>query len=127
MIISVVKAESRAYFGEGSGPINLDDVRCIGTESSLLNCTFTSDHNCGHYEDAGVVCRYRECQEGGVRLSNGSNEHEGRVEVCLGGVWGTVCDDIWGFPDAAVVCRQLGYEADGELNQKILHDHEPAC
>ena len=46
-----------AYFGQGSGPIHLDDVRCIGSESALIKCTYdphTSD--CSHYEDAGVQC-----------------------------------------------------------------------
>ena len=34
------------------------------------------------------------------------------MEICIGGVWGTVCHHNWDSTDALVVCRQLGFEVD---------------
>ena len=51
----------------------------------------------------------RKCNETDVRLVGNRNSHEGRVEVCEGGVWSRVCGTAWDQNDATVVCRQLGY------------------
>uniref|UniRef100_A0A8K9XAH6 Soluble scavenger receptor cysteine-rich domain-containing protein SSC5D n=1 Tax=Oncorhynchus mykiss TaxID=8022 RepID=A0A8K9XAH6_ONCMY len=99
------KALDQAHFGGGKGEIWLDDVECSGNEESLLSCSSDGlgSHNCGHFEDAGVIC------EAGltVRIVDGPNHCSGRVEVYHDGSWGTVCDDNWGFLDAQVVCREL--------------------
>ena len=50
---------SSAYFGEGSGPILLDNVTCTGSESTLANCGHLGvgiTTSCSHSEDAGVQC-----------------------------------------------------------------------
>ena len=64
-------APGTALFGEGNGHIWLDNVHCVGNETSIENCQHNgwNSHNCHHYEDASVICwnttenlgRYNHC------------------------------------------------------------------
>ena len=60
------------------------------------------------------------CTTGQLRLAGGSIPNEGRVEICMNNVWGTVCDDSLSSNDATVVCRQLGYSTQGEKKESSL-------
>lgn len=53
------------------------------------------------------------CSNSDVRLQDGSNEREGRIEICMNGQWGTICNNLWDDQDATVVCRQLGFSDQG--------------
>ncbi len=55
-----------------------------------------------------------ECKDGAIRLNDGIIEQEGRVEVCVNGVWGSICDKGWGKADAHVACKQLGLSESGK-------------
>ena len=46
-------------------------------------------------------------------MVGGQSQNEGRVEVCVNEVWGTVTDDGWSTNDGVVVCTQLGYSSQG--------------
>ena len=49
---------SNAGFGQGTGEIILDQVGCIGSETSLFDCPANpiGTNDCSHFEDVGVIC-----------------------------------------------------------------------
>ena len=74
--------------GQAQGSIWLDEVSCNGTESRLSECNSSGigQHECSHWEDAGVVCsddfvlRLVNSQQ---ILKEGQNVSEGRLEVFI--------------------------------------------
>ncbi|KAM7384672.1 hypothetical protein PAMA_011838 [Pampus argenteus] len=91
-------------FPRGRGPIHLDEVNCTGGEGNLWACPAAQDDSdCGHKEDAGVVCSEMRA----VRLTGGLDRCSGKVEIHRNGSWGTLCNTCWDIDMASLVCSML--------------------
>ena len=56
-----------------------------------------------------------DCVDGELRLVNGGNRREGRLEICLNRAWGTICREAFNQTEATVACGQLGFSRQGAV------------
>jgi len=91
---------------------SMDDVHCIGNETSLTDCYHKTVDNCGKTEAAGVICTEltvslpdrcylpkTACVSGGFEEGKGNLYYEGQP----------VCDNSFDILDAFVACRSMGF------------------
>ena len=65
------------------------------------------------------------CTKGELRVTglNTINLIAGHIELCTGAEWRAVCSKEWYVADAMVVCRQLGFPAEGEDISMVVYVH----
>ncbi|PNH04661.1 Deleted in malignant brain tumors 1 protein [Tetrabaena socialis] len=125
-------------------PVWMSEMRCEALASvavgdwpgRLTSCPFwgMEDVNCPYGAVAGLQCTnaatfptqaFPCATPGALRLGGGPHNATGRLEVCHGGQWGTVCEDLFGATDALVACRQLGFASGSVLPRLLVPDGHP--
>jgi len=88
---------SNSQFGSVNTDFAMDDVQCNGDEELLIVCPFSTTHNCGASEGAGVIC------SNGEGLGSGSGQGDRSTYVCY----------HWSPEDRAAITA-LGSSVDAE-------------
>ena len=125
-----------SFFGRGQAPVLASDIYCSEAHVTLQDCSvvayqlsnlltyYSFFHRRATLSAVyGIICQGNatsetECIPGDAKLVGGSKVNEGRVEVCIDGFWGTVCEEGWDDEDASVICQQLGLSATGNYTTR---------
>lgn len=121
-------------FGAGNYPIIYSNMGCGGWENNITNCnkqTYPMSA-CSRSNVAGALCGYGktginnrlftvfiDCNDGDVRLVGSDFNYEGTVQVCFDNLWGQISDAGWTLNDSMVVCRQLGFQTQGQFRHTV--------
>ncbi|XP_050302204.1 uncharacterized protein LOC126740288 [Anthonomus grandis grandis] len=165
--LGALEVKGNSYFAkdllENNTQYMMDDITCIGNETSLMECDFAGwgIHNCADKEIVGVVCKtpQESCQEGywkcdtgnecvklpfvcdelfdcsdnsdeaahhcnlptALRLVNGTNSSNGRLEIRHNGIWGSICDDDFNEDAAKIACRSLGFNGRTSVRKEAFY------
>ena len=81
-------------------------IKCYSMSSNKI--TLSTHNICRmHF----IILFYTEpqtCNDGDIRLMDGTIIQEGRIEICYNNIWGSVCGDGFDFSDAYVACKAFG-------------------
>ncbi len=87
-------------------------VICKGWDENIIDCYSVYYFNLIEVKDS--------CEDGQIRLVDGTKPSEGRLEICLNNLWGSVCSVEWTVLDANIVANNWD-------TQKLVGSFDQVC